>query len=68
MSILQNLLSYVLTSALDKRKAALKEELQKKIDETDSEWVKIWNKGWLALIDAASPFVLSEIEKRLEKE
>lgn len=68
MGILHNLLSYVLTSALDKRKAALKEKLQKKIDETDSEWVKIRNSGWLALIDAAGPFVISEIEKRVEKE
>lgn len=68
MGILHNLLSYVLTSTLDKRKAALKEKLQKKIDETDSEWVKIRNNGWLALIDAAGPFVISEIEKRVKKE
>lgn len=67
MGILRNLLSYVLTSVLDKRKAYLKEELQKKIDETDSEWVKTRNKGWLALIDAAGPFVISEIEKKLNK-
>lgn len=67
MNMWGNLLSFVLTSALDKRKAALKAELQKKIDETDSEWVKIRNKGWLSLIDSAGPFVISEIEKKLNK-
>lgn len=67
MSAWGNLLSFVLTSALDKRKAALKVGLQKKIDETDSEWVKIRNKGWLSLIDTAGPFVINEIEKELNK-
>lgn len=67
MSIWGNLLSFVLTSSLNKRKESLEVELQKQIETTDSDWVKIWNQGWLALLDNAGPFVISEIEKKLNK-
>ena len=67
MSIWGNLLSFVLTSSLNKRKESLEVELQKQIETTDSDWVKIRNQGWLALLDNAGPFVISEIEKKLNK-
>lgn len=66
MSLWGNLLSFVLTSALDRRKEALQMELEKQIATTNSDWVKIRNKGWLSLIDAAGPFVINEIEKKLK--
>ena len=67
MSIWGNLLSFVLTSSLNKRKESLEVELQKQIETTDSDWVKIRNQGWLALLDNAGQFVISEIEKKLNK-
>ena len=67
MSIWGNLLSFVLTSSLNKRKESLEVELQKQIETTDSDWVKIRNQGWLVLLDNAGPFVISEIEKKLNK-
>lgn len=67
MSIWGNLLSFVLTSSLNKRKESLEVELQKQIETTDSDWVKIRNQGWLALLDNAGSFVISEIEKKLNK-
>lgn len=66
MSVWGNLLSFVLTSALDKRKEKLETELQRQIATTDSSWVKTRNQGYLALIDTAGPFLLNEIEKRLK--
>ena len=63
MSIWGNLLSFVLTSSLNKRKEALEVKLQKQMETTDSDWVKIRNQGWLTVLDNAGPFVISEIEK-----
>ena len=63
MSIWGNLLSFVLTSSLTKRKEALELKLQKPMETTDSDWVKIRNQEWLAVLDNAGPFVISEIEK-----
>lgn len=63
MSIWGNLLSFVLTSSLNKRKEALELKLQKQMETTDSDWVKIRNQEWLAVLDNAGPFVISEIEK-----
>lgn len=63
MSIWGNLLSFVLTSSLNKRKEALEVKLQKQMETTDSDWVKIRNQEWLAVLDNAGPFVISEIEK-----
>jgi len=67
VSTFGNLLSYVLTSALDKRKDKIKAELQDKINSTDSDWVKIRNKGYISLLDNAGPFVTAEIDKLLKK-
>ncbi len=50
MSIWGNILSFVLTYSLNKRKEALEVELQKQMETTDSDWVKIRTRGWLALL------------------
>ncbi|WP_288839235.1 hypothetical protein [uncultured Megasphaera sp.] len=67
MNILGTLLSFVVKSALEKRKEKLKEELQAEIDTTQSAWVKIRNQGYLALLDNAGPLVVQQIEKELKK-
>lgn len=67
MSIWGTLLSFVVKSALEKRKEKLKAELQQKIDTTESDWVKLRNQGYLSLLDNAGPFVLNQIEKELKR-
>lgn len=67
MSIWGTLLSFVVKSALDKRKEKLKVELRDEIRTTQSVWVKIRNQGYLALLDNAGPLVLGQIEKELNK-
>ena len=67
MSIWGTLLSFVVKSALEKRKEKLKTELQDKIDTTQSDWVKLRNQGYLSLIDSAGPLILRQIEKELNK-
>lgn len=67
MNIWGTLLSFVVKSALEKRKEKLKAELQDKINTTQSDWIKVRNKGYLSLLDSAGPLVLRQIEKELNK-
>ncbi len=67
MSIWGTLLSFVVKSALDKRKEKLKAELQNENKTTQSAWVKVRNRGYLALLDNAGPLVVQQIEKELKK-
>ncbi|WP_301860447.1 hypothetical protein [uncultured Megasphaera sp.] len=66
-NLFKRLLSKLITSALDKRKERLREQLQAQINTTSSDWVKTRNQMYIELLNIAGESMVNRIEKEILK-
>lgn len=66
-NLFKRLLSKLITSALDKRKERLREQLQAQINTTSSDWVKTRNQMYINLLEIAGESMVNRIEKEILK-